>query len=255
MKTIANVVLIAALALAPAVKAQQAATAYVFRSVAQPGTIIGGRTFTDQTTISSAVLNDLGEAAFVVTEIGPQPNAVLTSRRIVARQGDLIDGKYISLLRADAAIAINNAGQVAYEAWFADTKEILSSGEASGRGIFVDNHLAFSAPLDSEFPAFTLTDDGKIVMQSPSPSRAPASARVKPDILGRIRIRTPKDLPISIAPSQNRPNRPQQRTAKQIAGERPALAPFPVNHRGQVLVSVNFRSGGFLLLLGTPADR
>jgi hypothetical protein len=188
MKTIAHVVLIAALAVSPAVKAQQPSTGYVFRSVVEPGAIIGGRTLTQETTVGRAVLSDSGEVAFVASEPGAPP-AVFTSRRIVARQGDVRGGKYIMLLPADAILAINNAGQVAYEAWYAESKEFAATGEATGRGIFVDDHLASTAVFDhrGNAAAFTLTDDGRIIVRNGGPSPAPASPGANPeDMLRRI---------------------------------------------------------------------
>ena len=244
MKIITPVFLIAALALPTAVTAQQPSTRYEFHTVAQPGTIIGGRTFTRETVIGSAALNDAGEAAFIAKAPSPQPVAVFTSRRIVAKEGDVIGGKYIVLIPPDAILAINNAGQVAYEAWYADTWERASAMDYSGRGIFVDDHLASDAVFDARGNAspFIFTDDGRIVFEhqgpaSPSPKNAPA----------RLRLKLPRES-VDITTGANRP---AQR--KQAAVEHPALAPFPMNHRGQIVIPVNFGSDGFLLLLGTPS--
>jgi hypothetical protein len=254
MKTITPVFLLTALALSPAVnplagQARQPSTRFAFRTVAQPGTIIGGRTFTRETVIGSAALNDAAEVAFVASEPSPLPIAVFavfTSRRIVAREGDVIGGKYILLIPPDAILAINNAGQVAYEAWYADTKEMALSGDPSGRGIFVDDHLASDAVFDARgnAAAFVFTDDGRIVFEhqgpaSPAPKNTPA----------RIRLKLPRDS-VSVTAGERRPAE-----RKPSALESPALAPFPKNHRGQILVPVNFDSGGFLLLLGTPSVR
>ena len=108
-------ILVTALALSPAVKAQ---VRFEYRTVLQPGAVIAGHELTPQTVIGSAAINDNGEAVFVAS--GPGLPAVFTLHRIVARQGDIIDGKFITLLAHDARIAINNAGQVAWEAWYAD---------------------------------------------------------------------------------------------------------------------------------------
>jgi hypothetical protein len=245
-------ILVTALALGPAVKAQQPSTRYLFRSVVQPGAVIGTRTFTAQTTIGSAVLNDAGEVAFVAAEPGASSGAVFTSHRIVARQGDVIDGRIIVLLPMEAVLAINNANQVAYEAWYADSREIAMSGKVSGRAMFVDNHLASTGIFDARGGAspFILTDDGRIVPLVPSPE--PAAPKGKPEILGRIRIKPPKDSPVSITPIPIKGNR--QRAAKKESAERPHTL-FPVNDSGQVVIPVNFQSGGFLLLIGTPRER
>jgi hypothetical protein len=244
MKIITPVFLITALALSPAVKAQQ--PRYAFRTVAQPGTIIGGRTFTRETVIGSAALNDAGEAAFIAKEPSPHPVAVFTSRRIVAKEGDVIGGKYIVLIPPDAILAINNAGQVAYEAWYADSWQRASAMDYSGRGIFVDDHLASDAVFDARGNAspFIFTDDGRIVFEHQGPA-SPASKNTP----ARLRLKLPRES-VDITTGTNRP---AQR--KQAAVEHPALAPFPVNHRGQIVIPVNFGAEGFLLLLGSPAAR
>jgi hypothetical protein len=248
--TLLHLTAIASLAVTGA-GAQSTTSAFDFRALVKPGTIIGGHVFTLESTIGNAVLNDSGEAAFVASEPWPQSPAVFTPRRMVARQGDLVDGRYIVLLPADAILAINNAGQVAYEAWFADTKEMADSGEASGRGIFVEDHLASDAVFDAHGNAspFTLTEDGRIVIQRPGSVRAPSS--LKSGVLDRIHIKPPTGSPFSIPPNLIPANR-QQQNPRQSLGEHPALPLFPTNHRGQVLIPVNFKNGGCLLLLGTP---
>ena len=243
MKIITPVFLIAALALSPAANAQQ--PRYAFRAVAQPGTIIAGRTFTRETVIGSAALSDAGDVAFVAKEPSPRPIvAVFTSRRIVAKEGDVIGGKYIVLIPPDAILAINNAGQVAYEAWYADSWQRASAMDYSGRGIFVDDHLASDAAFDARGNAlpFIFTDDGRIVFEhqgpaSPSPKNTPA----------RLRLKLPKES-VDITTGTNRPAE-----RKPSPAARPLLTPFPMNHHGQIVIPVNFGNEGFLLLLGTPS--
>jgi hypothetical protein len=246
MKTITHVILIAALALPTAVTAQQPSTRYAFHTVAQPGTIIGGRTFTRETVIGSAAINDAAEVAFVAKAPSPQPVAVFTSRRIVAREGDVIGGKYIVLIPADGILAINNAGQVAYEAWYADTWERASAMDYSGRGIFVDDHLASNEVFDARGnpSPFIFTDDGRIVVQNPG--HAPASPKNAP---ARIGLKLPREsVSVSAGAGRAAPHKPS-------AAVHPSLMPFPMNHHGQILIPVNFGAEGFLLLLGTPGAR
>ena len=89
------------------------------------------------------------------------------------------------LLPTDAILAINNAGQVAYEAWYADTEEMGRRLDSSGRGIFVDDHLASNTMFDAHgnaFP-FVFTDDSRIVVENPHvrrsrPRRTPLPASV-----------------------------------------------------------------------------
>lgn len=239
-----NIVLTTALLCCMGARAQTTTTpAYDFRAVVQTGTVIGGHTFTLATRIGGAALNDAGEVAFIASGTGPSPDAVFTSRHIVASQGDVIDGKTIvQIFSTDAGIAINEAGQVAWEGWYTG-----SNGKGPwGRGIFVGNRLVFAAPFDSELPAFTLTEDGRIVTQSSSPSPAPA-AKANSNILGRIGIKLPKGLPLTISPSPNKPERRLTASAKQSCS-----SPFPTNRNGEILIPVNFDRGGFLLLIGTP---
>jgi len=246
MKIITPVVLITALTLSPAVKAQQPATRYAFRAVARPGSIIGGRTLAKEAVIGSAAINDAGEVAFVAKEPSPERVTVFTSRRLVAREGDVVGGKYIVLIPPDAILAINNAGQVAYEAWYADTWERAAAMDYSGRGIFVDDHLASNEVLNADgnpFP-FIFTDDGRIVVQHPG--HAPASPKNAP---ARIGLKLPRES-VSITTGESR-------TAqhKPSSAPRPMAIVFPMNHHGQILIPVNFAAEGFLLLLGTPGAR
>lgn len=239
--------------------AQFQTSAFDFRAIAKPGVTVGSHNFTTYTTISGAALNDAGEVAFAA-QYGDSPSpdnaGVFTSKRIVARQGDAVGGKYIVLIPIDTVLAINNAGQVAFEAWYADTREIAGAGEASGLGIFVENRLAMSPAPDSSnvLPAFTLTEDGQVLLKETTRQvSAPAQAPKAPGILGRVRIKPPGGLPISIALGPARQSRPPIHGAAPPEGTHPAAQLFPMNHGGQILIPVNFKDGGFLLLLGTPA--
>jgi len=236
--------------------AQPSTPAYEFRSVVQPGATIGGHTFTPDTTILNAALNDLGEFAFIarLSEAdGSGRAAVFTSQAIVASEDDVIDGKFIVTILPHAGLAINKAGQVAFEAVMSESAE--AAREGSGEiGIFVDKHLALT-PHSEFLVAFTLTDDGRVLLKDEirnAPAVVP-TPRKRPGLLGQIRItpRLPKDSPIRVAPRAVRlPER---------FGERPPLSgplsPFEamrVNRSGQVLIPVNLVPSGFILLLGTP---
>ena len=153
---------------------------------------------TQRTVIGSVALNDSGDLAFVAMEAATEPPAIFTSKRIVVRQDDMIEGRTI-LIAAHGQLAINNAGQVAYEAWWTTDPNDFESPGKSGAGIFVDRHLAVSLPWNDPVP-ITLTDDARIVTR---PSR-PAAREPKagPDLIDRIRIRPPKDSPVSIAPAR-----------------------------------------------------
>jgi hypothetical protein len=116
---------------------------------------------------------------------------LFTSRRIVATQGDLVDGKYLIMIPSSGILAINNAGQVAYEAWYADSK-LAAAGDATGRGIFVENRLASDAVFDARGNAasFVLTEDGRIAVANPHPA---AARPAEPGL--RIRIKPPRIFP------------------------------------------------------------
>jgi hypothetical protein len=224
------------------------AQTFEFRSVVQPGSVIAGHRFSDLTSIGGVAINDNGEFAFMATFVDEEgPGAALfTSQRIVVRSGDAIDGKPILFFPKYAGIAINKAGQVAFEAEYLE-----SQGPRSREtGIFVDNHLAV-AGLYGPVP-FSLTDDGRVELERPTRAQqAPASQR-KPSLLDRVGIKPPKlpnNVPVTIAPE---PQGPQH----QAMGRPPLASPalfegISVNRRGEVLIPVNLVPRGFMLLLGT----
>jgi hypothetical protein len=223
---------------------------YEFRSVVQPGSVIAGHRFTDLTSIGNVAINDNGEFAFMATfldEEGPR-SAVFTSQRIVARQGDVVDGKPIFFFPKYGGIAINKSGQVAFEA------EYLETRDPGGRetGIFVDNRLAVPGLYGPV--SFSLTDDGRVELERPTRAQqAPASQR-KPGLLDRMSIkppRLPNNVPVTIAPEPQRP--PRQSMGRPPLTASPALFDeMRVNKRGEVLIPVNLVPRGFMLLLGTP---
>jgi hypothetical protein len=214
------------------------------------GMAIGNRAFSPNTTISSVALNDIGEVAFVADFGEGTSPAIFTSRRAVARQGDVIEGRYLVALPYDSLVAINNVGQVAFQAWYADTPE--SGRQPSGLGIFVENHLAATLPLDASgrARAFALTDDGRVVVDTPCPPPSPPPSKPKSNVLDRIRITPPKGFPISIAPSPTQPAAKEQEPAA-CSASRPPIPQSPTNHRGQIVIPMNLRPG-FLILIGTP---
>jgi len=104
--------------------AAQDTTAYDFTTVVQPGMKIGDFTFTDDTIIENIALNDQGEVAFIANWVYDQSGAIMravfTPQRMVAREGDIIEGRYIDALFG-RELVINEAGNVGYEAAFIDT--------------------------------------------------------------------------------------------------------------------------------------
>ncbi len=223
------------------------------RVAVHSGMAIGYRAFTPSTTVSTVALNDSGEVAFVADFGDGTSPAVFTSRRTVARQGDGSGGRYIVAIPYDSVVVINNVGQVAFQAWYADTPE--PRRPPSGLGIFVENHLATTLPVDASGKprGFSLTDDGRVVVDSPCPPPVTPPSKPKSGVLDRIRITPLRGFPIGIAPS------PTQAGAKEPSPtpcvvQRPPAPQFPTNHRGQIIITMNLRSG-FLILLGTPITR
>ncbi len=224
-----------------AIWAQFPNSAFEFRTVAQPGTLIAGYTLTPNTTVHATALNDSGELVFIARSI--DQGAVLTSHRLVAKKGDTVGGKYLMQISA-SCVAINNAGNVAFGAWYGDN---ANAGDPSGFGIFVDNRLALtpSLPDSGVLPVFTLSDEGQVVIQNAStPANAPTPKKSS-NPFGGLHIKTP-NLPVTFGSEKPK----QQETAAPVT--RPSAPTFPTNHHGQILVPVNFKEGGFLLLLGTP---
>jgi hypothetical protein len=233
--------------------AGQLPSGFDLRVAAHSGMAIGNRAFNPSTTAVSVALNDVGEIAFVADFGDGTSPAVFTSRRTVARQGDVIEGRYIVAVPYDSVVAINNVGQVAFQAWYTDTPE--PGRQPSGIGIFVENHLAATLPADASGRprALALTDDGRVVVDTPCPPPSAPPSKPKSSVLDRVRIAPPKGFPISIAPSPaQRPAKEQEAAACVVA--RPPVPQFPTNHRGQIVIPINLRPG-FLILLGTPIIR
>ncbi len=244
---------------AVALDAQVMTPALGFETVAKPGATIGGLALPTDAQLDTVVLGDAGQVAFIAhwpdsaTNSSERPGliaTVFTPRRIVARGGDMLDGgKILLAIAPDSPLAVNGSGQVAYAAWYADRIEDAERGFKLG--VFVEKRLAFTAPAGSQAgPAFALTEDGEVVSKDAGQGQgaAPSQAPKTPGLLGRIHIKTPGGLPISITP----PKQPTLPVALPALAPHPAAAMFPTNRRGQILVPVNFKDGGFLLLLGTP---
>ena len=142
--------------------AQQPENAFDIRPVVQPGMTIAGLTFNIGISLGATAINDMGEIAFAAYCDGPK---IFTSRRIVAMSGEEVDGKFIDLLSVDDPIAINNNGEVAFYAWYSDTKQIAGNEDPSNLGLFVDHRLAIPAVPWPYPDHFTLADDGTLSLQ------------------------------------------------------------------------------------------
>jgi hypothetical protein len=247
----------AALLVALTLNAQQPTPIYDLRPIIVPSTVIDGQPLNSCSDIGTATINDAGDVAFSAYCDGPK---IFTSHRVVVSQGDEIDGKFISILPIDSPIAINNRRQVAFEAWYADSKESAQAAGWSSLGIFIDNHLALTVPSNIPSASLTLTDDGRVLLnEQQSASPTPISTTVPPaqpkkgGLLDRLQIKLPKNLPVGIGP-----NKPQQAPSAAAHGEKPEPGPVPAlyllraNARGQVVIPVNLGPRGFVILLATP---
>ena len=229
-----------------------------YRQIASAGVTIGGHTLTPDTTITAVALNDRGEVAFAAqwfdgTSAPPHlgDGAIFASGHIVAHRGETIDGNYIAVF--GDAIAINNAGQVAFLAWCTHSLEELTHDAFTYPCIFLDRHsIALpSAPPTAKAPQFTLTDEGKIIIKDeskPAVPRASPEVKKKPGLLDRVHITPPvlKGIPIKVdatskAKDQNKPHPSSEVT------QRPVFAPnipFAYNRSGQILLPINLYPAG-----------
>jgi len=128
--------------------------------------------------IEGTALSDAGELAYVIhsADTGNDRTALLTSKRSVARDGDVIDGKTLTRIWA-AALAINARGLVAFEADFKDAN-------GTARGVFINNRFVTAIKSEGTPTDFTLTADGRVVVKAgiaiAAPVHAPVPAALPP---------------------------------------------------------------------------
>jgi hypothetical protein len=180
--TIALAVMLALLINSPGY-AQQPAPAYRFAAVLASGANVGGQILPTDTTIDNTVFADTGIFAAAVhwaDPAGGEHSAVLTPQRIVVKSGDSIEGRTI-LHITSPAIAMNNAGLVAFEATFADAR----AGGISRTGVFIEHRFMIALDTSAGTAAdFTLTEDARIIPTAgtiaPAFLPAPVSGGQKP---------------------------------------------------------------------------
>jgi hypothetical protein len=138
--------------------------AFTFTPQVWTGATIGEYAFTPDTKVDTIALADSGAIAFTAhrydDKAGRSLTAVLSPQRLVALEGQTIDGKHIARI-ATSVIAVSNAGQIAWEALYQDS--------AKGRlhsAVFVNDHFAteFVPPPNGAAARFLLYDDGKVQM-------------------------------------------------------------------------------------------
>jgi len=175
--------------------AQQAPTsAFTFKTLVSPGVNIGGHPLGTAASIEGIAVNDIGDVAFVAhsTDAGTEHRGcVLTLKHVVACDLDVVDGKTLTKVIA-TSLAINNSGQVGFEATFGDPAET---------GIFTDHKFVVALNGAPSADDFTLTDDGRVVLKpgaagtapsAPSTGKAPGPKKV--NILAGIAARIPAAL-------------------------------------------------------------
>jgi len=253
--------LILSLLLSPAAWSQQPSSAYDYRVVAQPGMTIDGHHFTPDTVIGNVVLNDSGQTAFIAQwkdTTGFLRTSVFTPTRYVADEDEIFAGILVESIPPDGHLAINPGGQVAFELIYSEM-----SNPQKWDGIFVENQLALRRSLDAVGSPFTLTDDGQVIpgLQKPGAAPAPptpATPQGKPSLLDQLHMKQPKfPFGITVGPKSPAANQPRPTSGQPVV--RPPLtstaSPFAdmrTNRRGQVLIPINFSTGGFIVVLGTP---
>lgn len=214
--------------------AQQPTSTYSFRPIVQPGTIIADHNFTNDTAVNDIVLNDAGEVGFIAGWTIPgeeiEHTGVFNSRRIVARDGDVVGGKPLMTI-VSGSLAINNAGRVAYEADFFQPPAVA-------RGVFLEREFVFAINpnVAGTGPDFILTEDGKILPRpglrlEPPPAAAPASepAKKKGIGLGNLGLHLPdavtKRIPVTIKPN-NAKTDPQTQPAPSTPAQQKPVTPL-----------------------------
>ncbi|MGA3091774.1 MAG: hypothetical protein ABSD75_24465 [Terriglobales bacterium] len=171
--------------------------------------------------IDATAINDAGEVAFIAhwTDGSEQRAAVFTLKHLVASEGELVGGKTITGI-SPAALAINNAGQVAYEATYAEPS-------GSQTGVFVEKRFILALNSAGTPSDFVFTNDGRVLPKAgiavpappplvqaqslpsapPAPPPAKADSNLHPTLSPKVRSIFNKYSPVQI-PSNNA-SRPQ----------------------------------------------
>jgi hypothetical protein len=165
------------------------------KALVSTGVNIGGTSLHSSAVLDGIALSDTGEVAFVARwpEAAKERTAVFTSRHLIARDGDTLDGKFLTRINA-TALAINNEGQVAFEAIY---------GEPGQTGIFIGRKFAMALSTAGADNDFLLSDDGKVVLKAataaaakpaaaPRSGATPANNSIIPP--GLVALRIPRSL-------------------------------------------------------------
>jgi hypothetical protein len=240
-----------------------AAQTYHITPVVTPTTSIDGQGMAGCHQPDSVAISPSGEIAFTTycsTGERQLPNFVMTSKRIVAKDGYVIDGRHITL-SSPQPIAINSNGQVAYTVLWVDDGKDPKDDANWHEGICIDRHFVQSIPNNLIVRSLTLTDDGVVSFNQPIPTAvvppAPAPAR-QASLLHQIPLKLPplkmpKNLPIGIpATPQTAPLAPP--SGKHMSVTADPLPLLTTNRRGQAVIVANLPDWRFVILLATPAN-
>jgi hypothetical protein len=242
MKTIAIgfAYLLFALTLKP--QKPQPQTAYRFEALTSDPTI-GDYSLDSNAVIDATAINDAGEVAFIAHWAAgtAERSAVFTTKHIVASQGEVVGERTITSI-SPASLAINNAGQVAYEATYAEPS-------GSRTGIFVEKCFILELSGGGAADDFIFSNDGRVLpkpgiavpppppVQTVSPAPAPTTPQspgspsgLHPKLSSKVWGRISKLSPIEIAPntgSQTHATPPQQPAPTPRPAEPKPVAPMP----------------------------
>ncbi len=226
-----------------------AAQTYRITPVVTPNTVIDGQIMSACHMPDAIAVSPSGNLAFVtfcsVAQL-QNPQMVITSQHVIAKDDDLVDGRQIRIL-VFYPIATNNHGQVAYTImWLPQGKD--PQDDKNWRfGICIDRHFAEEIPSDLRITSLTLTDDGKVAYNQPPTSSVSRSAPTSPQtsspipsILRQVPVKLPpfkmpKNFPIGI------PTIPKPSALPSLGNGAPvvtsALPMFTTDSRGQLVHS------------------
>jgi hypothetical protein len=237
------------------------AQTYHITPIVTPANVIDSQAMAGCHQPDYAAISSSGEVAFATYCTAGEhqlPSFVMTSHRIVAKDGDVIDGKHIQIFRTDV-IAINARGQVAYTILTLEDGKDPNDPANWHEAICVDQQLVQAVPNDIVVRSLALTDDGKVSVNQPvSTAIAPAGPMPgkQGNPLNKIPfkmppLKMPKNFPIGI------PSIPQIPQTATRSDNHPATAPLPLlttNSKGQAVIVAGLDGWNFAIFVLTPAN-
>jgi hypothetical protein len=246
-----------------------------YRTVLQSGQAIGTYTPSMDATINTFALNDNGDWACILTDYADGANraGLVTSKGLVVRAGDVIEGRYIVQVSNDTPPILNKAGHVLYRAFFSTNKQTADAG-IFVLGLFVESHFVMNVNQQERGVDYLLGDGDMPIMKTDQFYTAPQpvspacnpSKNINPGHwFGRLinkgsttaerwtGIPMPNSSDIAQEAQKNCPPAKQQPEPLHQLGTL-NLGPLKIgNARGQILMAAKLQPRGVALLLGTPA--